>query len=521
MKFKDLTKEQIEYAKKIYKSPKSEYSWDEKMKILMELFDKSERTVRKWCSNKLGFVDKPENISEQFKVAKQKQHDKSKKYYLISWAQANTPINKEMLINMKAYAKFLNAEILVIAGRYSNRMETLLKNTKESWVDDISPYLAASRLELHSNLDVIGDLKINATASNILVGLNGISKEKSCIIGAPKQQMHTVPILKNKMPKIMMSTGAITKKNYTDSRVGYISSFHHCYGFVICELCENSHKYHIRQVPVCNDGSFQDLWFSVKDGEVNRIDKISGCVMGDYHAGEHDEKVISKTLELFKKLKPEVVAISDIFEGKSISHHDREDPFIQYEKEINGDNSLKKEIDIMLGELKRFEDYNVVIIKSNHDTFVDRWLKAIDWRKPTTYKNSLEYMQFCTAILSGEAKNGIIPWVINKSFPKIKTLGYNDSFTVNDFELSQHGDFAANGARGSIGNFRALNTKLVIQHSHSPKRFDNVLQVGCSCKLDMDYLKGPSSWMHSHVLLMPNKKATHIFFNDGEFTTLE
>jgi hypothetical protein len=42
-----------------------------------------------------------------------------------------------------SYANFLNAEILVIAGRYSNRMETLLKNTKESWVDDISPYLAA------------------------------------------------------------------------------------------------------------------------------------------------------------------------------------------------------------------------------------------------------------------------------------------------------------------------------------------------------------------------------------------
>jgi hypothetical protein len=46
MKFKELTDEQIAQAKKIYWN--TEISWDDRMKQLMDLFGKSERTVRKW-----------------------------------------------------------------------------------------------------------------------------------------------------------------------------------------------------------------------------------------------------------------------------------------------------------------------------------------------------------------------------------------------------------------------------------------------------------------------------------------
>lgn len=46
MRFKDLTEEQIEQARNIYTD--KELTWDERMKLLMDLFDRSERTVRKW-----------------------------------------------------------------------------------------------------------------------------------------------------------------------------------------------------------------------------------------------------------------------------------------------------------------------------------------------------------------------------------------------------------------------------------------------------------------------------------------
>jgi len=46
MKFKNLTSNEIEYAKQIYLN--KNMSWDERMNILTKHFGKSERTTRKY-----------------------------------------------------------------------------------------------------------------------------------------------------------------------------------------------------------------------------------------------------------------------------------------------------------------------------------------------------------------------------------------------------------------------------------------------------------------------------------------
>lgn len=46
MNFKELTKEHIDKARDIYTN--KDITWDDRMKLLMDLFGKSERTVRKW-----------------------------------------------------------------------------------------------------------------------------------------------------------------------------------------------------------------------------------------------------------------------------------------------------------------------------------------------------------------------------------------------------------------------------------------------------------------------------------------
>ena len=76
MNFKELTSEQIDKARNIYLN--KEISWDDRMKQLMDLFGKSERTVRKWCSDKLGFKEKVDIVSEQYEMAKKRKLDKDK-----------------------------------------------------------------------------------------------------------------------------------------------------------------------------------------------------------------------------------------------------------------------------------------------------------------------------------------------------------------------------------------------------------------------------------------------------------
>ena len=99
MKFNELTDEQIQKAKEIYWD--KNLTWDQRMKSLMDFFGKSERTVRTWCSQKLKF--KQNNFTtqaEQYIQAQKRVFDKTKKYYLFTWAQNNTPVHTRFFDNL-------------------------------------------------------------------------------------------------------------------------------------------------------------------------------------------------------------------------------------------------------------------------------------------------------------------------------------------------------------------------------------------------------------------------------------
>lgn len=524
MRFNELTEKQITQAKEIYSDRK--LLWDDRMKKLMTLFGKSERTVRRWCSGKLGLKERMDFEPEQYEHARKRKHDKTKNRFLITWAQNNTPVHGKFFENLKAYAKFLDADIHVIAGRYKNPTSVFTDKEEDYWVDEVAPYLDANRHNIHKYLSVMSDVKIQPTAVNPMSGLEGMSGINSCIFGSPKVQMEMIPVLEGNRPKMMLTTGSVTKMNYTDSKTGKKGEFHHVLGFIVVEI-KDKESFFVRQV-TANDvgGSFTDLYHTVNNGEVKRIDSISAIVLGDMHYGNHDEIVLKKTSELLTKLKPEHIILHDVFDGNSISHHELKDPFLQYGKEVAGTNSLENEVSVMLNGLDKFKDFkNVVIVRGNHDDFLDRWLKSEDWKKQPTTKNSLAYMEYSSLLLKQYAKGpydakGVIPALIKQRFPKYITLGRRDSYRVNNWELGQHGDVGSNGSRGSLIQFRRLNTKIVVGHYHSPGRKDGALAVGTSTALRLNYNQGPSSWLQSHVIIHKDGKAQHINFINNEYTTL-
>lgn len=517
MKFDELSDEQISKMSEIYWN--RDLTWDQRMQSLSDLIGKSERTIQKWIS-KLGITEKALTESPQYIRAKERKFDKKKKKFIITWAQNDTPVHEEFVLNMEAYAKEIDADIHVIAGRYKNPTSVFSDRNYDEWSDRIAGYLDANRHEVHKHMWIMSDVKIQPTAVDPMTGLQGMSGINSCVFGSPRVHMETIPVLEGNLPKMMMTTGACTLKNYTDSKSGKKGEFHHTLGFVVIEI-KDSNTFFARQVTATDDGDFYDLYYKVEDGEVSKINTIAAAVLGDLHYGQHDERVISKTLDLFKNLKPDQVVLHDVFDGLSINHHESKDPFIQYQRELDGTNSLKSEVDAMLDGLKSFEQYNVVIVRSNHDDFLDRWLKGTDWRKASTMKNSIEYMEYSALLLKGSAPNGVIPYLINQKYPKYKTLGRSDSFVVNGWELAQHGDVGSNGSRGSLVQFRKLNTKIVVGHYHSPGRKDGALAVGTSTKLRVNYNIGPSGWLQSHVIIHHDGKAQHINFIKGEFTTLK
>ena len=523
MKFTELEDADIEYIAETYFN--KSISWDQRLDLLAQRFKRSERTIQHWIA-KLGYSTKQVEESPQLIAAKAKEFNREKKRFIITWAQNDTPVNEEFIANLEKYAEFVDAGIHVIAGRYKNPTSVFTDKNYETWSDRIIDYLDANRHDVHKYLSIMSDVKIQPTAVDPMTGLQGMSGINSCVFGSPRVQLETIPVLEGNRPKMMVTTGACTVSNYTDSKSGKKGEFHHTLGFVIIEIKDDD-KFFIRQVTATDGGNFTDLYHNVtynlvtQESVITRVTSVAAIVWGDIHYGKHDQRVFDSTFDLMAKIHPEYVVLHDVFDGDSINHHEIKDPFIQYEKEMSGANSLKREIDELLVGLEEFQDYNVIVVRSNHDDFVDRWLKDTDWRKTVTPKNSLEYMQFATAILSKEAPNGVIPYVINKKFPQFKTLGRGDSFIIKDWELGQHGDIGSGGSRGSLLQFRKLNTKIVVGHYHSPGRKDGALAVGTSTHLRIGYNRGASSWLQSHVIIHNDGKAQHIHFIGGEYTTLK
>ncbi len=522
MKFNEITPEDVEKVSDIYWN--KDLTWDNRMDLLKKYFSKSSRTVQKWLSA-LGIKERPDQESPQLIKAKEKSIDPKKKRFIITWAQNDTPVHEEFISNIEAYAKHINASIHVIAGRYKNPTSIFTDKKYETWPDRILDYLDANRHELHKYMWIMSDIKIQPTAVDPMTGLQGMSGVNSCIFGSPKVQLETIPVLEGNIPKMMLTTGACTVNNYTDSKAGKKGEFHHTLGFVVVEI-KDEEVFFARQVTAQDNGNFSDLYYRItynpdsKKGEVNKQSSISAIVLGDLHYGQHDPRIIKRTLKLFDKLNPEHIVLHDVFDGLSINHHELNDPFIQFQRELDGSNSLRNEIDSMLIGLEDFKDYNVTVVRSNHDDFLDRWLKNTDWRKANTLRNSIEYMEFSAVLLKGEAPQGIIPYLIKKKFPHFNTLGRSDSFIVNDWELGLHGDIGSNGSRGSLLQFRKLNRKMVVGHYHSPGRKDGALAVGTSTKLRVNYNVGPSSWLQGHIIIHNDGKAQHICFIEGDFTTL-
>ncbi|WZE63580.1 DNA transfer protein [Maribacter phage Panino] len=295
MKYKNLTSSEIKWIEKLYasKEPRKEIQ-----KTIAKKFGVRKRTVRDWAK-KLEIVNKP---PAEFVVA-QKKILKEKAYYLITWGQNSTPVHEGFLRNLQAYASFLDAEISVIAGRYRNPTSVFPDSDKEIWAKEILPYLDASRHSIHEYFEILSDIKIHPTAKIPLSSFEGVSSQRSCVIGHPRVHMKVVPALNGYKPKMMLTTGACTVRNYTDSKAGKIGEFHHTLGFVIVEI--DGDDFYVRQVTADEDtGAFTDLNKYVSKGVVKQAEQAEAIIFGDIHVGDHDPRCIESTLEICEVLQP-------------------------------------------------------------------------------------------------------------------------------------------------------------------------------------------------------------------------
>jgi len=470
-------------------------------------------------------VNKEIEESDAFKIAQEKEFDSSKTKFIISWCQSETDINEPFLVNMEAYADVINADILIIAGRYRNpsslstseNLKDKEKNIKNTWHKRVLPYLDAKRHKIHKHLEILSDVKIQPTASTPLSGINGLTGLESCVIGHPRVHLKSLPILDGYPHKLLLTTGSVSIENYTDTKVGKKGEFHHTYGFVIVEL--DGDDFHIRQVTADNDGSFYDLQFCVDNSEVSLHSGAEAIVFGDIHLGETNQDAFNTSIEMAYNLNCyDNIIIHDVFNGHSISHHELNQPFQLLNRENDGSDSLIKELSELVDFFNEYDDCEFTVVRSNHDEFLDRWLSSNDWRKNS---NKKAYLDLAYHLSETKNTKGVIPMYLEMNDIKnVYCLGIDESYRIAGIECGVHGHIGANGSRGSAMQFKDMNTKSITGHTHSPIRIDGHSSVGTLTHLRVGYNKGMSSWLNSNVVIYPNGKSQHVHIINNKYTTL-
>lgn len=522
------TEEQINFVKDLVEQGFQVTPSTEKMCLHFNIkYKESLGRVFRDKMQKLGITNNVAKVEDTdvFKEAQNKQHDKTKQRFIIGWGQAETKVHTQLLKNIECYAKEIDASIHIIAGRYkspislkgSKDLAKNEKNTKLFWAEELLPYLDAARHKIHKHLCILSDVKVQPTASTPLSGMNGITGLESCIIGHPRVHLKSLPVLEGYPNKLILTTGAVTLENYTDSKSGKKGEFHHQFAFVIVEL--DGDIFHVRQIIASNDGSFYDLHNFVDKETVFLHSGAEAIIFGDLHLTEEDEQAVNTSFEIAEKLNVKHnIILHDTFNGTSISPHESKSPFKQLKKEESGLDNLENELLYVKNFFNSKKDCNFISVCSNHDLWLDRWLNDVDWRKS---RNKKMYLELASSLSKDTENKGVLSMYLKQNnIDNVRCLGINDSYIVLGNELAIHGHQGVAGSRGSIIQFKNINTKNITGHSHNPTREDGAVVVGTLTKLRLSYNTGLSSWLHSNAVIFPNGKVQQIHVINGKYTTL-
>lgn len=455
---------------------------------------------------------------------------KGKRRYVITAAQNATPVNAAFFASLLTYCKHNHAQLIVVPYRYKNPTSLWSKQAEHDdwWASELTPYLYDKRIRLNEHLLLLGDIKTQPTASMPLQGFESISGGLSAIIGHPKLELNTVPTPQERLPKIMTTTGAVTARNYTPTKLGKKGEFHHTFGACVVEI--NGGAFHIRQINAIKDGSFMDLDRYYDGAGSSPTGGVAALVMGDSHVEFIDPQVVDATFGkggIVPTLRPETLVWHDVHDFYSRNHHHIGEAFIDFVKHHTGTDDVKA----MLAKTFAFVDAHSpawitnIFVPSNHPDALAKWVKRADWRSDP---RNAEFLLETALVMLRNSKMGdggvetVCPFVywakqmLRKGSQSI-FLEPEEPFQVCGIELGYHGHYGLNGARGSRKGFSRIGSKVVIGHAHSPGILEGAYQVGTNSRLRLEFVHGPSSWLHTDCVIYKNGKRSLISIIDGKW----
>lgn len=444
---------------------------------------------------------------------------KSHSTFVITTAVAGAPVHKPFFNSLKTFCKHNNALLLIIPSNYQlYEMDPIV--SKEAIV-------VFRTIHLNSNVSV-NPIKIDPKQVDPAQGLEAIvKKEKTIIIGSPKQRRKSIPNGPS-LATIIQSSGAVTRPRYIPKdgipkRRDTLAHTHHVMGAIVVEI-ENDEFFHFRNIEMSPGGGFWDNFKYYHSSGVKVEGNPKALVLGDYHVTETDQEVKRITDLMVKKSKPSFVVFHDFFSGVSINHHEEGNFTLQARKASEGKLSLEAELKACVAEIKEKlklypKETKLVFVKSNHDEFLNRYLSRGNFEphnRTLALELSIRSINGEDPLVAGFKKFGLT----KEDLRRIIFLPRENMFRVAGVYVGAHGDIGFNGQKNpGIKSIYKAYGKSVTGHTHTAEIWHEAMSVGTSSKLKLGYNIGPSTWIHCHCVIYEDGTRQLINIVNGKYTT--
>lgn len=458
--------------------------------------------------------------------------------YICSSVQNNTKVEVGVWANLLAMAEHHGAEVLVSRytynkaswGRKSVKPGTgpTLDDYRDLWYDpEVEPFVCDERVQLAPDLVFCGEQNILPTAERPLRGFDSYTGTASGIFPHAKFAMQSIPVGGRDEPtKFNYTTGTVSLRNYIQKKAGLKAEFHHGYGGLIVQV-DSSGDWWVRQLNADSDGNIYDLDLKAHGGRVTSGHRVEAITWGDIHVARCLERIVQQywgDRGVVDILRPKYQFMHDVldFRARNVHTIGKKLAFDALSAYYEGHDSVEAEVAQAGAFLRKScrPFCETIVVDSNHDHFMKRWLEMADWKKdPINADYYLDAAKHMVATLKKTPRSApnLFEWGVKRSLREaVSHLSLNfwdgdKPFIIcpgagGGIDCGQHGHLGPNGAPGSPASLARMGRKMNRGHEHSSGIHDGVYTSGLTGDQDQGYNHGPSSWSRSHILTYENGK---------------
>lgn len=441
---------------------------------------------------------------------------------VVTTAECGGVVHRPFWRNLRAYADRVGAELAV--GRIGGT----------GVVDDaegLRARLVSNRIDVAGGADVALDARLPLNSSRPLDAVRRRRAAGWTVLPHPVLQLETLARLRSEGLRIQMTTGAVTLP-----RPGGAGPERDEVGAVVIEAGSDG-GVHCRHLlaRIDGDGTFQDLSLRARDGAVAAGCRVEAVTFGDVHHSQLDPAIAAATWglggdarrksALVDRLRPRTMVFHDVVDFSARSHHDAGDPHRRFMQMARGGGDVRRELAeaaAFLAATRRTWSRSVVV-GSNHDEALVRWLREADFRDDPL--NAMFYLEASLALYrrldAGLSADGLFGEVLAALSPDglagVRFLAPDENLAVAGVECSVHGHRAADGKRGAMPFFERLGIRATLGHVHRPTTRGGIYCTGV-CQPRLHYARGPiTAWAPGHVVTYATGARQHLIFNRGRF----